>query len=75
MSIFLSAEEVIELTGIKKGRNGKSRDELQCEHLQSLHIPYFKNASGRPIVTKAAVEGGTQPSIKKQPWRSAVLTH
>jgi hypothetical protein len=75
MSIFLSPEEVAELTGIKRGRDGLTRDDLQVKQLKSMHIAFFVNASGRPIVTKAAVEGTTEPTFKKQPWRSAALPH
>jgi hypothetical protein len=75
MSIFLSAEDVTELTGIKKGRDGKTREELQCEHLRKHGVPFIPNAAGRPIVAKAAIEGGNLPQTKSTPWRSAVLTH
>ena len=75
MSIFLSPEEVAELTGIKRGRDGLSRNEMQIEHLRKQGIPFFPNASGRPIITKAAVEGATQTSAKKQAWQPKVLTH
>ena len=75
MSIFLSPEEVAELTGIKRGRDGLSRNEMQAEQLKAMHIAFFINASGRPIITKAAVEGATQTSAKKQAWQPKVLTH
>lgn len=75
MSIFLTLDEVAELTGIKRGRGSLSRNDLQVIQLRAMHIAFFINASGRPIVTKAAVEGTMEPIVKKQPWRPAVLTH
>lgn len=75
MSIFLSPEEVAELTGIKRGRDGLTRNDLQVIQLKAMHLAFFVNASGRPIVTKAAVEGTAEPVVKKQPWRSAALSH
>ena len=77
MSVFLSQEEVAELTGIKRGRDGKSAFQLQSEHLRKYGIPFFPNAAGRPIVAKAAVEGGVSDHNSSHPktttWRSAVL--
>jgi len=75
MSMFLTPEEVAELTGIKRGRDGKTRDQLQAEHLRSMAIPFYPNASGRPIVAKAIIEGGIQTQLKKSGWQSNVLSH
>lgn len=75
MSIFLTPQEVAELTGIRRGRDGLSGHELQINQLKAMHIAFFINAAGRPIVTKAAVEGTTEPIVKKQQWRSSALSH
>lgn len=73
MSIFLSAEEVAELTGIKRGRDGKTRDELQRQHLREIGIAFFPNASGQPKVAKSFIEGGKSERPKKTAWQSAIL--
>jgi len=74
MSMFLTSEEVAELTGIKRGRNGQTRNQLQIAQLRSMHIAFYTNASGRPIVARVAVEGGGSTGTpKKQGWSSAVF--
>jgi hypothetical protein len=45
-SIFLSANDLIALTGF-------SKPSKQCEYLAKLGIPYYKNAIGRPQVVKS----------------------
>jgi hypothetical protein len=73
--MFLTIEEIAELTGIKRGRDGKPRAYFQCEHLRKLGIPFFPNASGEPKVARAVIEGRIESSIPKpQPkWQPAVL--
>ncbi|HSH98849.1 MAG: DUF4224 domain-containing protein [Methylophilaceae bacterium] len=76
MAIFLTPEEVAELTGIRRGRNGKTRDELQAEQLRSMLVQFRINAAGRVIVTVAAVEGGRQnhaPIVEA--WSPNILKH
>lgn len=66
VSIFLSAEEIGTLTG-------KRRKSCQIAWLRKSGIPFYVNASGRPVVTRAAVEGQKNDSDKMQGvWRSAV---
>lgn len=48
--MFLTQEEVSELTG----RKVKSK---QISALAKMGIPYFVNAAGRPIVSRAVIEG------------------
>jgi hypothetical protein len=67
--IFLSVEEIERLTGIKRGRGGKSREELQCEYLKENNIPFRPNARGEPIVAKAHYLGSKQP-VSKTSWHS-----
>lgn len=73
MALFLTQDEVAELTGIKRGRDGKSAFQLQCEHLKKYGIPFIPNASGRPIVATAAVEGSSTAKPTSKAWTPAVL--
>ncbi|MBU9308325.1 DUF4224 domain-containing protein [Burkholderia multivorans] len=54
---FLSSDEVAELSGIKTGRNGKTREQLQIAWLRSAGVPFWTNARGRPIVARSAIDG------------------
>ena len=67
MSIFLSADEIAALTG-------KRRKSCQIAWLRTSGIPFYVNASGRPVVTCAAVEAQKKDSDNKIQgvWRSAV---
>lgn len=72
--LFLTAQEVAELTGIKRGHDGKSRAQLQCDHLRRLGVPFFPNASGDPKITRAYIEGRQEQPVKPQKgWQPAVL--
>lgn len=74
MSVFLEPEDVALLTGIKRGRNGQSRDELQADQLRQMGVPFYLNAARRPIVARAAVEGGqVSRQEKSAAWQPAVL--
>lgn len=53
MSIFLTIDEVAELTG----RKIKSK---QIEALRKMGLPFHVNAVGKPVVTAAAIEGRKQ---------------
>lgn len=71
MSLFLTPEEVKELTGIKQGKHGKSRDALQAAALRSMRIPFYVNAIGKPIVARSVIEG-TQTKQESAPrWEPA----
>ncbi|WP_346274972.1 DUF4224 domain-containing protein [Burkholderia ambifaria] len=54
---FLSPEEVAELSGIRTGRKGKTREQLQIAWLRGSGIPFWTNARGRPIVARSSIEG------------------
>lgn len=72
---FLTPAEVAELTGIKTGRNKKTREQLQIEWLRLSGIPFWANARGRPIVARVAIEG--RASTAEQPresWKPRVLS-
>ena len=53
MGIFLTAEEMAELTSYK--RHGK-----QIEVLRQMGVPCRINARGRPIVTRSVIEGAAE---------------
>lgn len=57
MTTFLTTEEVAELTGIRRGKDGKTREQLQARALSSMRIPHHVNIVGRPIVARAVIEG------------------
>lgn len=75
LSLFLTAAEVAELTGIKRGHDGRTRGQLQCEHLRKNGIPFFQNASGEPKITRSYIEGrGSEQVNKPAPrWEPSVL--
>lgn len=56
-SMFLTAEELAQLTGIKIGKNKKTREQLQDQALNRMGIPHYFNAAGRVIVARAVIEG------------------
>lgn len=71
---FLTPEEVAELSGVRKGKRGKSRDELQVEWLRSVAIPFWTNVRGRPIVARAAIEGRTRgDEVPKKKWQPRIM--
>ena len=66
--LFLTAEELHELTGFKL-------KDKQIAQLRTMGIAFRINGHGRPVVTRAAVEGASPAAqvIPQQPWRPAVL--
>ena len=65
-TMFLTREEVQILTGRK-------RAAMQAEQLQRLRLPFFTNAAGCPVVTRAAVEGRQPQQPKKaEAWSPAL---
>ncbi len=67
MSIFLEQPDIVELTGYRL-------KSAQIEQLRFMGIPFFINAAGRPVVTRAAVEGrkDTQDHAKPK-WQPRVI--
>jgi hypothetical protein len=63
-SMFLAPEEVAELTGVRIGRKGKTREQLQIAQLKAMRIPHYVNAIDRPIVVRALLEGGSASPSK-----------
>lgn len=66
-SMFLTQEEVAELTGIRTGRKGKTREQLQIAQLNAMRIPHYVNAIDRPIVVRALLEGTAKAADKPKP--------
>ena len=61
---FLDQDEVALLTGFqRKGR--------QIEQLRRMGVAFFVNGSGRPVVTRAAIEGRAATSLRRS-WSPAV---
>lgn len=69
MSDFLTQSELDKLTGIARGRDGKSRDEMQVDQLRKMGIVCRVNFRGAPIVTWAAVDGIKEVKHAKT-WQS-----
>jgi hypothetical protein len=57
MSTFLTEKDMVELTGIRQGKDGKTREQRQVDTLRKMKIPHYVNAVGRPIVARAVIEG------------------
>lgn len=57
---FLSTAELKNLTGVRTGKNGKTREQLQIAALARMKVPHFVNARNCPVVARAVVEGGRQ---------------
>ncbi|RQZ40059.1 DUF4224 domain-containing protein [Burkholderia sp. Bp9099] len=71
--LFLTADEVAELTGIRMGRRGKSREELQVTWLRTSGISFWVNARGRPIIARARITGQSTEPPPRPKWQPAVL--
>lgn len=62
MGTFLEPAEIATLTG----RKFKSR---QIDTLRRMAIPFFINATGHPVVARAAIDGTRAPAAEpKKPW-------
>ena len=59
-NLFLTGEEIAELTGVLRGTNGKSREERQADALRKMGVPHYVNEIKRPMVARATIEGGGQ---------------
>lgn len=57
---FLSAQEVAELTDIRVGKDGKTREQRQIAALKRMKIPFHESAIGRPKVSRAVINGGVE---------------
>lgn len=65
--LFLSTQELRELTGF-------ALKDKQIAQLRIMGIAFRINGCGKPVVTRAAVEGGQSPvAATTQAWKPAVL--
>lgn len=72
--MFLTSAEVERLTGVHKGRDGKTRFELQAAHLLAQRIPFWQDAKGEPIVARAVIEGRQQQAeAQNEEWTPRAL--
>ena len=65
MSMFLDNDELVQLTG-------KRTKSKQIEALRRMAVPFRVNATGHPVVTRTAVEGGKDEPVR-QTWTPRVL--
>lgn len=78
-NVFLTPDEVAELTGISRGKriggHSLNREQLQVQWLRTSGIPFFENARGRPIIARAVIEGRSTAAIDqpKRGWQPRVL--
>lgn len=68
MSLFLTSDEIIELTGIRGGWRGQSREQRQIATLRKMKIPHYVNAAGRPVVARAVIEGTGPAPVESPIW-------
>lgn len=73
MSTFLNAKELAELTGVRIGKDSKTREQLQAAELKRMKIPHYVNARGCPVVARAVIEGAAQqPTPQHKGWEPAL---
>lgn len=75
--LFLTEEQVDELTGIRRGEtiNGKKHTKFQrqVEFLRQRGIAFIENARGKPIITRSAVEGRGEKEPARKGWQPRVV--
>lgn len=72
--MFLTAEEIAELTGIRGGKKACPREVRQITALRKMKIPHYVNAAGRPVVARAVIEGlTTTMTIAPPTWEPSPL--
>lgn len=72
-SMFLTPDQIADLTGIRKGRHGQTRAQLQCAHLKRIGVPFWVNAAGEPKVARSFFECGRQAEPQRPGWQPAAL--
>lgn len=66
MQTFLTADELVALTGRK-------RKAHQIEALRQQGIPFYVSAVGRPVVVRAALTGAATAAQARPTWSPRVL--
>ena len=62
--MFLNADELKELTG-------RAQRARQIAQLRLMGIAFWINAAGRPVVARAAIEGGKADTPQPKTWEPA----
>lgn len=65
---FLDRDELAELTGIRGGKPGQTREQRQAAALRQMKIPHYVNAAGKPVVARATVEGTATKQPEPLAW-------
>lgn len=74
--VFLHPDEIAELTGIRGGYKGKTREQRQIAQLKLQKLPFYVNAAGRPMVARAVIEGRQAPQSEPvASWEPGVMAH
>jgi hypothetical protein len=79
--LFLTEEEVNELTGIGSGRTEyiggqhvkRTKLQRQVDQLRQMGIPFHVNARGRPIVARAYFTGQKTEAPPRPKWHPRAL--
>lgn len=69
--MFLTAQEVAELTDVRQGKNGRTREQLQIDALRRMKIPFHVSAIGRPKVARSVIDGVHQEQQAGGGWEPA----
>lgn len=72
MDSFLKVSDLVELTGIARGRDHQTRAQLQCAELRRMGIAFRVNARGAPVVTWTTVNG-VQAGQTPDKWQPLAL--
>lgn len=65
---FLSPDEIAELTGIRGGKKGYTREDLQAQQLVKMRIPHYVNHGNRVVVVRAIIEGRSAEPPPRKRW-------
>lgn len=69
--MFLSPQEIADLTGIRGGKKGCTREQLQAKELTRLRIPHYVNKADRVVVVRAVLEGRQAAAEPRKRWEPA----
>jgi hypothetical protein len=72
--MFLTPSEIATLTGIKTGRNGETREQLQIKQLRKMGITFVINARSAPVITWEAINGNRYSQAESTGWTPKVLS-
>lgn len=61
-SLFLTSDEIAELTGVRGGAKGKSRDARQADALRKMGVTHYVNERKRLMVARATIIEGRSPA-------------